>query len=45
MRKHIDEIHSDGEERHKELEAMSDEDIDYSDILLWMKSFSKTLNW
>lgn len=32
VRKHIDEIPPMSEERAKELEAMSDEDIDYSDI-------------
>lgn len=32
VRKHIDKIPPMGEERAKELEAMPDEDIDYSDI-------------
>lgn len=32
VRKHSDEIPTMSEERAKELEAMSDEDIDYSDI-------------
>lgn len=32
VRKHSDEIPTMSEERTKELEAMSDEDIDYSDI-------------
>ena len=32
IRKHSDEIPPMNEERAKELEAMSDEDIDYSDI-------------
>lgn len=32
IRKHIDEIPPMSEERAKELEVMSDEDIDYSDI-------------
>ena len=32
VRKHIDEIPPMSEERAKELEGMSDEDIDYSDI-------------
>ncbi len=32
VRKHIDEIPLMSEERAKELKAMSDEDIDYSDI-------------
>ncbi len=32
VRKHIDEISAMSEERAKEIEAMSDDDIDYSDI-------------
>ena len=32
VRKHLDEIPSMSEERAKEIESMSDQDIDYSDI-------------
>ena len=41
IRKHSDEIPTMNQERAKELEAMSDEDIDYSDIPTLDEEFFK----
>ncbi len=44
LHKYFHEIPPMNEDRAKELENISDEAIDYSDIPPWMKNFSKQLS-